>query len=519
VQQVFETWNALEIRKKFVFLLALAAALVSLAWMARLATAPSMALLYAGLEPAAATSLVQQLEQRGAVFEIRGDAIYVEKQGRDALRMALAGEGLPTNGTKGYELLEKITGFGTTSQMFDATYWRAIEGELARTILSAREVTSARVHIAAGNSTGFRRAVPPSASVVVATQSGALPAAQARALRLLVASAVAGLSPENVAIIDANGAVLGQDADAPLAGVDGRVAAYKDRVLRLIEARVGAGNAVVELAIEPVTETESLRETRFDPQGRVAISTETEETNSSDNNSTSAATVASNLPDGDTAAGARNSTNAQTRELVNYEVSQTERAIERTAGAIKRMTVAVLVNGITVQGADGNQTYQERPAEELAALTALVESAVGYDAARGDVITLKSMQFRETPETGTLGASSVLDLTQFDLTSLAQIAVLGLVTLGLGAFVIRPILASAADRPQALALPPVAANSTATTDALNGEIDDRPLTALAPNTEDTAEAVTRLRTLIGARQTETVEILRSWLEEDEEHVR
>src|SRR5690606_7745693 len=116
---------------------------------------------------------------------------------RDGLRMALAAEGLPAAGAAGYELLDSLSGFGSTSQMFDAAYWRAKEGELARTILAVPEIKSARVHISQAPDDPFRRKDRPTASVTVATISGTLPKTQADALRHLVAAAVASMRPED----------------------------------------------------------------------------------------------------------------------------------------------------------------------------------------------------------------------------------------------------------------------------------------------------------------------------------
>lgn len=121
------------------------AAVLSLAGMA---SRPSMALLYAGLEGAQAGEVITALDAQGVTHEIRGDAIYVEAARRDELRMMLASEGVPSAGGAGYELLDGLSGFATTSQMFDAAYWRAKEGELARTIVSSSYIQAARVHIA-----------------------------------------------------------------------------------------------------------------------------------------------------------------------------------------------------------------------------------------------------------------------------------------------------------------------------------------------------------------------------------
>jgi len=522
VQQIVNVWNALETRRKVIVILATLAMLAAVIGLARMAGKPSLTLLYSGLENGAAGEVVRALDQRGVVYEVRGGAIFVEAAQRDTLRMTLASEGLPANTAKGYELLDGLSGFGTTAQMFDAAYWRAKEGELARTILAGPGITSARVHIANAGGNPFRRDLRPSASVSVTTAGGALPPAQARALRYLVAAAVSGLQPEDVTIVDGTGAIVaGTEAEAPSNTAEDRSAALRDKVQRLLEARVGPGNAVVEVTLETLNESESIRD-----------STETEESSDSAQNAGGGeVTVASNLPDGEAGGGNQsNSQNSRTRERVNYEVSETEREIQRAAGAIKRLTVAVLVNGANVPADDGTAVSQPRPDEELAALRDLVASAVGYDETRGDVITLKSMTFEPISPLGTAATPGMLDRLALDAMSLIQMAVLAVVALLLGLFVVRPVL-SGRQATAAAALPaPARAAPSPQSEALTGEIEDEdgnfiPAmssgagatgTALSPaNPGAQSDAVERLRALIGERQDETVEILRTWLEDEE----
>ncbi|HLS59256.1 MAG TPA: flagellar M-ring protein FliF, partial [Paracoccaceae bacterium] len=160
-------WNALDLGRRVVLVLGAVAIVAAIYGIGRVATAPPMALLYSGLEPTAAGEVVRALEERRVSFEVRGDSIYVAADRRDQTRMALATEGLPASGAAGYELLDGLSGFGTTSQMFDAAYWRAKEGELARTITGSPNVRSARVHLANPVSQPFSRTPAGSASVTV----------------------------------------------------------------------------------------------------------------------------------------------------------------------------------------------------------------------------------------------------------------------------------------------------------------------------------------------------------------
>jgi flagellar M-ring protein FliF len=511
MQQMVSVWTRLGARKRMIVAGATLAVFAAVLLLARAASAPSMALLYAGLDGPAAGQVVAALDQRSLRYEVRGTAIYVPAAERDAIRMTLAGEGLPANGNAGYELLDGLSGFGTTAQMFDAAYWRAKEGELARTILASAQVRAARVHIANPVSRPFGRPVRPTASVTLTTAAGGIADAQARALKFLVASAVAGMSPEDVSIIDSeSGLVLGGDEAGQEAG--DRAALLKANVQNLLEARVGRGRAVVEVSVETMTDQETITERRFDPAGRVVISTDTEERTGSESNAAAGAvTVASNLPSGDAEGGSGQSSsrNSESRERVNYEVSETQRELVRAPGAIRRLSVAVLVDGLYVEGADGKQTWTPRPEEEMSALRDLVESAVGYDEARGDIVTLKSLALSPAEPLGTAAEAALLDRLGLDVMTLAQLATLAVVALALGLFVLRPILlAPPAPLARDLALPMIADEAAAPAFAPERK-------AIAAPAEAEEDPVQRLRRLIEERRDDTVEVLRNWIETEE----
>lgn len=539
MQQITKLWHSLTLRNRVVVLGSAALMFWAVLALARMASAPNLTLLYAGLESGAAGEIVGTLEQLGVIYEVRSNSIFVESTRRDELRMTLAGEGLPRSGTRGYELLDGLSGFGTTSQMFDATYWRAKEGELARTIVSHPAIAAARVHIASTGSNPFQRDIQKSASISITTSGAEISPKHARALQFLVASAVSGLSPNEVSIIDSEGRLINGTEESKANSADDRAEILRLRAERLLEARVGHGNAVVEVALETITQTESTRERRFDPEGRVAISTDTEERANTSSDPRSDVTVASNLPDGNAAtSGTSESENTETRERVNYEVSSTEREIIQQPGAIKRMTVAILINSLTTLDANGAPKFAPRPEEELAALRDLVASAVGLDETRGDAVTIRTLQFEPAAPDGTLVQASLLDRLAIDIMTLVQSLALAIVALILGLFVLRPILS----RPVSTISPPLVASdrlspaSVSALTPLSGEIDDGeidenglsdasesaffdrnrpPFARIETSNED---PVARLRTLIGQRQEETVEILRSWLEGEEEKV-
>ena len=507
--------------------------------LARMAGTPGTALLYAGMDASTAGDVVAALDQRGVEYVVKGDSIYVDSAQRDSLRMTLAAEGLPAAGAAGYELLDGLSGFGTTSQMFDAAYWRAKEGELARTLLANPQIKAARVHIAQAPSQAFRRDQRPTASVTVTSRMGSFPVAQADAVKHLVAAAVAGMLPADVSVIDTVSGLIqtvGDDAASGGSPQD-RAAEIRSNVERLLAARVGPGRAVVEVALDLVTESETVLERRFDPQGRVAISSETQEKTGSSTEPGGDVTVASNLPEGDDAAGGsgKNQT-SETSERLNFEVSETTREVMRAPGSIRKLSVAVLVDGQQTVAEDGTVTWTARTDEELATLRELVASAVGLDTARGDVLTLKSLEFDPVPADGTLAEASLLAaFAPINIMTVLQLVVLGLVTLVLGLFVLRPILTAQARAvpqlgmqagPLALAAGGASrgpgSGMEGTQRVLSGEIDDGSglppfsVTGADGTPSLSADPVARLRRLIEERQVESVEILRGWMEAEEE---
>ncbi len=519
MQQILSVWSSLTLQRRVFVTIATLLMFAAILGVSRLATTPNMALLYSGLEQGAAGEVVARLEQSGIPFEVRGGAIYVPQAQRDQLRMTLARDGIPANGSAGYELLDSLSGFGTTSQMFDAAYWRAKEGELSRTISASPWIRSARVHIATPSSRAFARNIKPTASVTVTAAGDGVSAGQAKALKYLVSSAVSGLTPDDVSIITEDGILVGRD-DAVSSGAKAdREQALRASVERLLEAHVGYGKAIVEVSLETITDRESIVERRFDPEGRVAISTDTEERSTEANDSAAGGvTVASNLPDGDAAGGggASSSQNSETRERINFEVSETQREVLRGPGAIKRLTVAVMVDGIRTTNEDGTTTWTPRNETEMETLRDLVASAIGFDEARGDVITLKSLEMAPLELPGTPAAGSMLDGITIDLMSIIQVCVLALTSLVLGLFVVRPILTSSATAslpaPVDLANAPDGALPALTgTTMQTGEVIAPSVQTGSVTSED---PVLRLRQMIEERQDETMEILRNWMEEE-----
>lgn len=517
MERMLGVWAGLDLRRRAVLVVAAVLTFAAVLSLAQIATRPALALLYSGLDPATAGEVVGQLEEMQVPSEIRGDAIYVSEDARDRVRLALARLGLPRQGQAGYELLDGLSGFSTTSDMFDAAYWRAKEGEIARTILAAPGVRAARVHIAVPTRRPFaRESAAPTASVTLTMAAGALTVRQATAIRYLVALAVAGLEPEQVAVIDSRaGMVLapGSESEAASAATEAaeREAKLKAEIEQLIAARVGRDKARVSVTVETDREAETVTETVIQPESRVIVHQDTEEISDQSQGQGGAVTVASNLPDGDAAGGeARKSARTETRERFNYDYSQVTRERVRAPGAIRRISVAVLVDGLTAPGPDGEPRWQPRPEEELAALRDLVVAAIGFDAARGDIVTVESLAFQPDASPGALVEIGPLRrFVERNAMTLLQLAVLAVVVILLAAMVLRPLLTQspgAEPEAEAALLPGDGA-------AVAGARLDAPA---APETLAPPTPQERLETALAEDPERVIAVLQDWLEPEEQ---
>lgn len=482
---------------------------------------PQMSLLYGGLEHSQAGALIAELDRQKIPYRINGESILVPERHRDRLRLELAAKGLPEGGAAGYELLDGLSGFGTTSQMFDAAYWRAKEGELARTILASPNVKSARVHLAVPGTRSYRRDPSSTASVTVISKGYDVSQQQARAFRFLIASGVPGMTPEAVTVIDSQKGVI--DADDPTTG--DRQNQMKRDVERILTAHVGAGNALVELSMEVETRAEQVMERRFDPSERALISQEMEETTDQSSETAQAAvTAASNLPDSNTGAdGQHNSNRETTRQRSNFEVSETRRDVIASPGDIRRLSVAVLVNGVEGKDGAGKPTLIPRSDAELEVLRELVASTVGFDEARGDRLTVKSLPFAPETASGSFLSQPNL-LERLALNDLAKLTLIGIFAMAFALLIVRPLIKSRSDKAQlpilddsgplpdtTAQLPKAEATTTipATTDA-NYSIE--PPTTAAPHDQIAEEDPTqRLRRLMRERHSESVSVLSHWI--------
>lgn len=423
-------------------------------------TTPQMVPLFTDLSVEDSASIVKDLERQAVPYQLKSDGaiIMVPKDRVARLRMKLAESGLPKGGGVGYEIFDKTDSLGTTTFVQNINHLRALEGELARTIRSIDRVQAARVHLVLPERPLFSRdKVDASASIVLKVR-GALEPQQVRAIRHLAASAVNGLKPERVSVIDETGKLLADGAtpDSPLNGAssDERKLAYENRlrseVETIVSSVVGPGHARVQINadfdVNRITQTSD----KFDPDGRVLRSSQTrEEQSATSDNKEGSVSVGTELPGGSRPqqqpadSGNRGDQSRKTEEIVNYEISRTTKTEVIEAGRVNRISAAVLVDGIYSKNDKGEVAYQPRPKEELDRIATLVRSAIGFDAKRGDQVEVVNLRFAETtpsPINEVTGWMSYLQFTKDDIMGAAEKGVMALLGMVVLFMVVRPLV-------------------------------------------------------------------------------
>ena len=429
---------------------AVAAALIGffIFLMLRLAQ-PQLAVLYTDLTFDDSLQVVKKLEGMNVPHEVRqeGAIVLAPKEQVLRLRMEMAEAGLPAGGTVGYEIFDKADTLGATSFVQNINRIRAIEGELSRTIRALRNVAVARVHLVLPKRELFsRNKAEPSASIVVRVR-GELDRGQIKAIQHLTASAVNGLKPGRVSIVDESGRLLasGRENGADPGGTEfeERHQAMEQRMRKEVEDIVASvvGNGRVRVRVSAEMDYSKITETTdvYDPDGRVVRSTQTREENSNvtSPNGNDGVSVGNELPAANAEPGTdgtQQENASKTEEVVNYEISRTTKTAVAEGGRIKRLSIAVLVDGIYQKGANGTVTYAPRPAEQIEQISALVRSAIGFDQDRGDQVQVVNLQFAEaqTPALAN-GApedwlSSMMSLSKNDYFAIAEMTVIGIVS-------------------------------------------------------------------------------------------
>ena len=412
------------------------------------------ALLFSNIGIDEAGEITNRLEQSKIEFKLSpdGTAVYVPRSTVLEARMMLSAEGLPARGSVGYEIFDRQDALGATQFQQNINRLRALEGELARTITSIDNVESARVHLVLPERQLFERdRQKPSASIVLKVR-GELSAAQVRAVRNLVAGATPDMSPHRVTILDETGQLLAaaeeDGAAADMQGAEDRQRSVEERMRKtvqdIVESVVGPGAVRVQVNADMDFNRITQNSETFDPEGRVARSTQTSEeaanANSRDGGST---TAGRNVPDGGGAnGGGGGDASNRTEETVNYEISRTTRTEVIEGGRVKKLSVAVAVDGKMAPAADGQPAqWTPREAAEMERITALVKSAMGFDEQRGDKVEVVNVQFAKSALAGTEAKKpGPLDFQKSDIMRGAEILAALVAVLALVLFVLRPMV-------------------------------------------------------------------------------
>ncbi len=434
-------------------------AAVLVAVMLRVGQAPD-ALLYSNLDLQEAGEITAALDQAGIKYATRGDGstIMVNRDEVGTARLMLGSKGLVTSGSVGYEIFDNQSVLGQTEFQQNLNEKRALEGELARTILSYRGINSARVLIALPRRELFQsEAAEPTAAVVVGVGARGLNADQVGAIRNVVASSVPGLKPEKVTVTDtANRTLAAGSEGAGFSTASAEEAKsttemqLQARIKDIVEGVVGPGAARVQVTADIDHSRQTTQEQRFDPDGQVVRSTSTNGVQSQDTSGVSNAgvTAGNNIPGGeDTNQTALGSSESSNTETTNYEISNTTTTTVKEPGEVKKLAVAVAVDGTYTPAANGQgePTYTPVSEEDRANIEALVKAAIGFNAERGDVVEVKAMRFnRPAAEAGGTDGGSLL--TAFDKNDImrgVELLVLLVTGLLLIFFVVRPLLKTA----------------------------------------------------------------------------
>lgn len=422
-----------------------------IAWLVLRAGSPPMGLLYGELEARDAGAVVAALERQRVAYRLaaNGTQVLVPAEDVPRLRLSLAREGLPAGGSIGNEIFDRGESLTTTPFQQEMNRLRALEGELARSIRALQGVRAARVHLVLPRREAFSRERAEAQASVLLTMQGLqrLDREGVQAVLHLVVTAVSGLRPQNVSIVDSRGELLARGGQ-PLTGPAG--AQTQDELRRgqetrlargveeMLERVLGPGRVRAEVAMEMDLDRVETREERFDPDNQVARSTQS----TTENNRTqepSTVSVGNNLPGSEPPPGGNGNTESRQEETTNYEIGRSTRNVLREHPVLRRLTVAVLVDGVTELQPGGAPMHRERTPEELARISALVRNAVGFNEQRGDRVEVVSMRFAEpenvAPDAGPLG----LGISQATLARLMETAVIGLLILLALLLVARPV--------------------------------------------------------------------------------
>jgi len=370
--------------------------IIGFAVLLSVASKPRYAVLFSNLSAKDAGRIVDELKVNKIEYKVEagGTMVLVPEEMVYEQRMKFANLGIPQEGVVGYEIFDQ-TKLGMTDFVQKLNYHRALEGELSRTLTGIEEIAQARVHIVIPKPALFEEDKKPTTASVVLRMRGSasLSKEQVQGIANLVAASVEGLTTENIAILDSRGNILSTDLHKE-EGIALSSAQYEvrrqvekyleDKAQSILVGALGSGKTIVRVTADLNFNRMEKTVHTFDPEGQVVRSEEV---------ASKASTAGSQNPPSSTT----NSRQDDESTVTNYEISNTLEHVINSIGNIERLSVAVLIDGQyrIIEGEKGvkSREYIERPPEELAKLTAIVKNAIGFNAARGDQISVSSMPF------------------------------------------------------------------------------------------------------------------------------
>lgn len=495
---------------------------------------PNYRPLYSRLSQQDAAEVVEALKAGNIPYRLDANtgAILVPAAQVHEVRLGLASQGLPRGEGVGYELLQRDQGFGTSQFMENARFNRALEAELARSISALNGVESARVHLAIPKQSVFiRERNQPSASVLVNLRPGrGLGESQVAAIVHMVASSVPGLEHDKVTVVDQRGRLLTRKEDNLLDATAQQLDykqqledAYVRRIEALLTPMLGPGGVRAQVDARLEFGVEESTQELFDPAGIAVRSEQLSEQQKEDrpvggvpgaltNQPPQAGTLAPGEPLDDAESRLVESSRNQTR---NYEVSKTIRHSRRPLGVIQRLSVAVLVDEKDAVDEEGNPIRQPLSQEELDRISSLVQQAVGFDAERGDTISVISAPFQSQDS-----AERTPLLEQPWVWETGRLLLAALLALALLVFVVRPLLRNlfGPKQPEELEEDPELEQLPGAEEPLQlpGPEGENPLLAGVPAPVSYEDALTAARQLVSQEPAVAANVVKDWLAEDEQ---
>ena len=500
--------------KKMVLTIVAGLILTSLLTFVYLANQEDYRVLFSNLSSEDAASIVAKLKEKKVAYQLSpaGDTVSVPAEKVSELRLEVAAAGLLHGGGVGFEIFDNKT-LGATDFEQQLNYRRALQGELARTINSLDEIQQSRVHIALPKESLFvGQQKQSTASITLKLKPGRrLNASQIEGIGQLVASSVEGLKADDVIIVDSQGNMLSRSqGGSKLAKMSSSQIEYQrgvekelgSQIQTMLENVVGPNKAVVRVNAElDFRMTEKTEET-YDPESPVVRSTQ-----KLVDRSVGAAPPAGRGGDNAASGGPEKE---KSDETVNYEINKVVSKTVMPVGEIRKISIAVLVDGLYVKDAKGGVTYQERPKKEIDSLEELVRKSAGFNPQRGDQVVVTSMAFnRMDVEQGMVAAAWQDRIAPFLPIVKYGVVLVGILLLLL--LVVRPLVQNLLsglqrqreDRQVLLSSAPGAAGE------LNGR-QPQPQLAMSPFDEKVSE-VDLAKQLAGADAKKFAELLRNWL--------